>query len=98
MKIFLRICFVIVILAGIGWLALPRPQPAAQTQIYGLQVTPGAGFQRATGPIPFSFPTDFGSHPDFQTEWWYYTGNLQAASGEQFGFELTFFPQGLALT
>ncbi len=31
------------------------------------------------------------AHPDSKTEWWYYTGQLQAASGRQFGFELTFF-------
>ena len=31
------------------------------------------------------------AHPDSKTEWWYYTGHLQAASGRQFGFELTFF-------
>ncbi|HEX8926190.1 MAG TPA: lipocalin-like domain-containing protein, partial [Terriglobales bacterium] len=30
-----------------------------------------------------------------QTEWWYYTGNLRAADGHRFGFELTFFRQGI---
>ncbi len=36
------------------------------------------------------FPRDFGSHPDFRTEWWYITGN--AVSGQRrFGFQLTFF-------
>src|SRR5262249_35012082 len=33
-------------------------------------------------------------HEDFQTEWWYTTGNLTAADGRGFGFELTFFRQG----
>ena len=32
----------------------------------------------------------------FQTEWWYYTGNLRAADGHRFGFELTFFRQGVS--
>jgi predicted secreted hydrolase len=95
MKVVVRIFTVILILAGIGWLAWPRPQPAAQAEISGLQVTPGTGFKRATGPMPLTFPKDFGAHPDYQTEWWYYTGNLQAASGEQFGFELTFFRRAL---
>ncbi len=36
------------------------------------------------------FPRDFGSHPDFRTEWWYITG--QGMSGaREFGFQLTFF-------
>jgi predicted secreted hydrolase len=44
----------------------------------------------------YSFPRDYFNHPDFQTEWWYYTGNLQSADGHRFGFELTFFRQAVA--
>ena len=33
--------------------------------------------------------------PTTRTEWWYYTGNLKAADGHRFGFELTFFRQGV---
>ncbi len=39
----------------------------------------------------YEFPRDHFDHPGFQTEWWYYTGNLRAADGHRFGFELTFF-------
>ncbi|MGH9584996.1 MAG: lipocalin-like domain-containing protein [Bryobacteraceae bacterium] len=42
----------------------------------------------------YKFPRDHFSHPDYQTEWWYYTGNLRAADGHRFGFELTFFRRG----
>lgn len=42
------------------------------------------------------FPRDHFLHADFQTEWWYLTGHLRAAdSGREFGFQLTFFRQGL---
>jgi predicted secreted hydrolase len=41
-----------------------------------------------------TFPADFGAHPDFRTEWWYYTGNLSAKDGHRYGFELVFFRQG----
>jgi predicted secreted hydrolase len=34
------------------------------------------GFAVADGSRPLTFPEDFGAHPDFRTEWWYYTGNL----------------------
>ena len=44
----------------------------------------------------FEFPRDHGSHPQFRTEWWYYTGNLRTASGKAYGFELTFFRVGIA--
>jgi predicted secreted hydrolase len=43
----------------------------------------------------YEFPRDHFNHQDFQTEWWYYTGNLRSADGHRFGFELTFFRQGV---
>jgi predicted secreted hydrolase len=51
----------------------------------------GSGFAAALEPRRFQFPRDHGPHPDFRQEWWYVTGNLDAADGERFGFELTFF-------
>jgi predicted secreted hydrolase len=43
----------------------------------------------------YEFPRDHFDHPDYQTEWWYYTGNVKSADGRRFGFELTFFRQGV---
>lgn len=43
----------------------------------------------------YEFPRDHGNHPDFKTEWWYFTGNLRAQDGREFGFQLTFFRQGI---
>jgi predicted secreted hydrolase len=37
------------------------------------------------------FPADFGSHPQFRTEWWYVTGWLTTRGGESLGFQVTFF-------
>lgn len=54
------------------------------------------GFARADAPRRFVFPDDHGPHPDFRTEWWYYTGNVVSASGRRFGFQLTFFRSALA--
>ena len=64
-----------------------------------LELGPGpdiSGFTRATEVRPFVLPTDHGAHFDYQTEWWYYTGNVVAANGERFGFQLTFFRRGLS--
>ncbi|MCX7668783.1 MAG: carotenoid 1,2-hydratase, partial [Anaerolineae bacterium] len=55
-----------------------------------------AGFARAEGPRPLIFPADHGPHEAYQTEWWYYTGNLTAATGEHFGYQLTFFRRTVA--
>jgi predicted secreted hydrolase len=43
----------------------------------------------------YSFPRDHFNHPGYQTEWWYYTGNLRSADDHRFGFELTFFRQAV---
>lgn len=41
------------------------------------------------------FPQDFGAHPALRTEWWYLTGQVQAAAQatavRTFGFQVTFF-------
>ena len=51
------------------------------------------GFREALPGYRFEFPRDHFNHPDFQTEWWYYTGNLHAGR-RRYGFELVFFRQG----
>ena len=52
------------------------------------------GWRLAEPGYEFRFPQDDGPHPDYQTEWWYLTGNLQTAEGREFGYELTFFRYG----
>ena len=37
------------------------------------------------------FPRDHGSHPAFRTEWWYATGWVRDASGNDYGIQITFF-------
>lgn len=56
----------------------------------------GAQYRSALPGYRYEFPRDHFDHPDFQTEWWYYTGNLKTAEGRKFGFELTFFRQALS--
>lgn len=53
-------------------------------------------FEKVINPRSFSFPEDFGAHPQFQTEWWYYTGNVFDPQGRQFGYQLTFFRRSIA--
>jgi predicted secreted hydrolase len=52
-------------------------------------------FAKALDLYNFSFPKDHGSHEEFKTEWWYYTGNLEDANGHKFGYQLTIFRNGL---
>ena len=52
-------------------------------------------FARADTPGTVTFPEAFGSHDNFQTEWWYYTGNLQDEAGRDFGYQFTIFRRAL---
>ncbi len=49
------------------------------------------GFARATEVRAFRFPDDHGPHPEFRSEWWYFTGNLESEGGRQFGYQWTLF-------
>ncbi|MFP2896958.1 lipocalin-like domain-containing protein [Corallococcus sp. 4LFB] len=54
------------------------------------------GYARAMEPRPFRFPEDHGPHPDFRTEWWYWTGNLETQDGRAFGYQFTLFRSALS--
>src|SRR5438552_18463279 len=55
-----------------------------------------AGFRPALPGYEFAFPRDHGTHDEYRTEWWYYTGHLTTDDGTRYGFELTFFRVGVA--
>jgi predicted secreted hydrolase len=55
-----------------------------------------ADYKLALPGYHYQFPRDHFDHPEYQTEWWYCTGNLKSADGHRFGFELTFFRQAIA--
>ncbi len=52
-------------------------------------------YRQALPGYRYQFPRDHFAHPEYATEWWYYTGNLRDAHGRRFGFELTFFRQAI---
>ena len=52
-------------------------------------------FAPARPGYAYAFPRDHGSHEQFQTEWWYFTGHLSGTNGRRFGYELTFFRRGI---
>jgi predicted secreted hydrolase len=54
------------------------------------------GYARAVEVRDFIFPADHGPHPDFRTEWWYLTGNLDGPEGRRIGYQLTLFRSAVA--
>lgn len=56
------------------------------------------GWRRIDRGLELTFPADHGAHPDTRIEWWYFTGNLEAADGRRFGFQYTVFRSGIDAT
>jgi predicted secreted hydrolase len=68
---------------------------ACVAALFYFVVAATAQYRDALPGYRYGFPRDHFNHPDFQTEWWYYTGNVKSADGHRFGFELTFFREGI---
>jgi predicted secreted hydrolase len=68
------------------------PPPAEEgPQVSDLLGGDADRFARALPGGTLTFPADHGAHPDYRSEWWYFTGNLATREGRHFGFQLTFF-------
>ena len=50
----------------------------------------------AVPDYPWSFPRDHWAHEGYRTEWWYFTGHLEAEdASRRFGYQFTFFRIGV---
>ena len=61
----------------------------------GLGETAAEGFAEVVPGRAFSFPADYGAHPDYRIEWWYVTANLEDEQGASYGVQWTLFRQAL---
>jgi predicted secreted hydrolase len=94
---------IVLLLCVVMLSACATPGSTRQSQpsgaIAALQAGPDTDkFARATAPRDFVFPQDHGPHNEFQTEWWYYTGNVSTADGRDFGYQFTLFRRALTPT
>ena len=88
------IAIVILALLGVGTYVMTQGDSASIDSSVALAEAMGGdttGYARAEEVRNFTFPADHGPHPDFNTEWWYVTGNLHTESGRRAGYELTIF-------
>jgi predicted secreted hydrolase len=86
-----------ILVAGVAAVAAADTSAPPTSRLGALRAgEQSADFAQALAPRTFEFPRDHGPHPEFRHEWWYVTGNLDAAGEERFGFELTFFRYALA--
>jgi predicted secreted hydrolase len=66
------------------------PILANQPLVFPTPPVASPGPALAADPVAISLPRDDGPHHRL-TEWWYYTGHLEAADGRRFGFEAVVF-------
>ncbi|MEX1119487.1 MAG: lipocalin-like domain-containing protein [Terrimicrobiaceae bacterium] len=85
-----------------GGQPIPRARPLASFLLKGVVCVALAASTAMAGDwsvsLPgwkYDFPADHGNHDGFKTEWWYFTGNVADAEGRAFGYQLTFFRQGI---
>ncbi len=102
MKINLQVCVGLVILIALlttgcaAFQSQAAPKSNTSATLEGLRRDANTEkFARALAPREFDFPQDHGPHNDFQTEWWYYTGNLTTQDGRHFGYQFTLFRRAL---
>lgn len=96
MRLDIAVVLILVALA-LAWLSWQTREPEIPVERLSVQNLMGGGegdFRRVTGPLPLSFPQAHGQHPEYQNEWWYFTGNLETAAGEFLGFQYTLFRFG----
>lgn len=97
MKIIMKIgCVWVLAVALLTGCVGNKPPLPGSARLIGSGTQDSEGYARVTAPIPLLFPADHGAHSDYQTEWWYFTGNVQTEDGREFGFQLTFFRRALA--
>ncbi len=91
----LGIVVVVVVLVGFSLIDGGSGQITAEARL-SAGISNSEGYARAIEPYDWQFPRDFGSHDAFQTEWWYYTGNLSDETGRRFGYQFTIFRRAIS--
>lgn len=71
------------------------PLLALALAVLSVAPLPAQEFRNALPGYEHAFPRDHGSHPEYRTEWWYFTGHLRTEGGRRYGFEVTFFRVGI---
>ncbi len=92
----LGILAIAIVVAGFSLLEPTETGVTAASAVLPEVNNDSAGFARAVEPYDWQFPQDYGAHPDFQTEWWYYTGNLVDENERHFGFQFTIFRRAIS--
>ena len=96
-----RIFAILLVIAAVVGFGISLIEPADGATItaftdIALPAQDLSAYARAINPWDWQFPRDHAAHPAFQTEWWYYTGNLATEAGRRFGFQFTIFRRAIS--
>ncbi|MGI0116901.1 lipocalin-like domain-containing protein [Zooshikella sp. RANM57] len=78
----------------------PAPTLSVQDLLQTSSNTLSVFYPKITSPIPLEWPADHYTHPDYQSEWWYFTGHMTSSSNStagisskplSLGFQFTLF-------
>ncbi|PSW21557.1 carotenoid 1,2-hydratase [Photobacterium sanctipauli] len=86
-----RLKLIVVLLSALGLLGCEDSAQNDDRAIALMAAQVDEQFSQVEPGKILSFPRDHLSHPDFRTEWWYLTANLEAENGEVFGVQWTLF-------
>ncbi len=92
--LFLALFLALLAAGGLIWRRGQAPTVGAAL-LPGSSATAAQGFERARPGGVILLPADHGAHPAFQTEWWYFTGNLSDSEGHHWGYQFTIFRRAL---
>jgi predicted secreted hydrolase len=92
----IALLIVVIVVAVTGFsLIEPTGGQVTTSAVVAAPSTDLTGYARAIEPRAWSFPRDYGAHRAFQTEWWYYTGNVSDETGRRFGYQFTIFRRAI---
>lgn len=86
----------------VGWVLFIKEQKKSPAMkpvslvMQNLRDADTAGYPKVLKQRIFEFPKDHGPHPEYRTEWWYFTGNLATETGRNFGYQFTLFRNATA--
>lgn len=96
--LFITLILIVLLFVMFGFLQKRPPQLSGSniTFLNNPETSKGLNLTKAIENRSFTFPKDLGAHPEYLTEWWYYTGNLLTEDGRHFGYQLTFFRRAIS--
>ena len=88
---FIRLCRIVVMLTLALFLSACDNPITPSKSVESLTQSTDYVFEPVVKGNKLQFPKDYGSHPEYRAEWWYFTTNLESESGKQIALQWTLF-------